>query len=59
MVTRPTRAPGRPGDFSSEISAWIEGLVAERFQSNDPLTYPELLDALQYHFSIVIGADTL
>jgi hypothetical protein len=56
---RPPRAPSRPRAFSPEFSAWIEGPVAERFQSNNPLTYAELLDVLQYHFSIVISADTL
>jgi hypothetical protein len=58
-ASRPTRAPDRPGFFSPEIPAWIAGQVAERFQSNDPLSYSELLDVLQYHFGIVISADTL
>jgi hypothetical protein len=58
-ATRPKRSPGRPGALIPEISAWIEGLVAERFQLNNPLTYAELLDVLEYHFSIVSSADTL
>jgi hypothetical protein len=58
-ASRPTRAPDRPGSFSPEISAWIAGQVAERFQWNNPISYPELLDVLQYHFRIVISADTL
>jgi hypothetical protein len=58
-ASRPTPAPGRSGFFSPEISAWIASQVAERFQSNNLLSNPELLDALQYHFGIVISADTL
>jgi hypothetical protein len=56
---RLTRAPGRPGAFSPEISAWIEGVIAERFRSNNPVTYGEPLGVFEYHFSIVMSADTL
>jgi hypothetical protein len=58
-ANRPTRTPGRLGFFSPEISAWIGGQAAERFQSNNRLSYPRLLDALQYDFGIVISAAAL
>jgi hypothetical protein len=45
-ASRPTRAPGPPGFFNPEISAWIAGQVTVRFQSDNPLSYPELPDAL-------------
>jgi hypothetical protein len=48
-----------PSSLAQPISDWIEGVVAERFEARNPITYAELLDLLEYHDSIAISADTL
>jgi hypothetical protein len=55
----PRQAPGRPHTFTPEIERWIETVVTERYEARNAVSYPELLDLLQYRHATVVSSDTL
>jgi hypothetical protein len=53
------RDSGRPSLLPPEVLTWMENLVVTRLNEHRPITYPELLDMLQYAHNIVISGNTL
>lgn len=53
------RIPGRPSLLSDAIIKWMVDLTRDRFESRNPVTYPELLDLIQAHYDVSLCADTL